>query len=523
MLGGARGFPQPWTCRKEKKRMKVRRHLWILLVLLVAALPAFAGDHQRAIDYYNRAVRLKGPANDPVLLFKKEQLYKRAIELWPGFPEAHNNLGDVYEKEGRFEKAIAEYKKALRLAPNAAYPYFGLGDVYFKTGRKKEAIAWYRKGLAINPEDALTRKRLSLLEEIAKAKVVKAKTIKRMLNSDTRAIGETVSLTFGEGLIPFDFDKADIRPDARPQLDEIGKALRALTSARPKDIAVVEKEEGTTVCYEIAGHTDSRGSDAYNLRLSRRRAQAVVDYLVKNFGIPRDRLIPKGYGERRPLCTEGTEACYALNRRVEVIKRKRAKKGRGVGTRGVSSDASLPGKSLTVDLGLFYQPGPGGAVYPLRDEGTTLHSHRDRYFAFLRPMQDCYCYLLQEDAKGHVDLLYPKEGDGFVKSRSDVWVPGFGKAYTLDETTGEEKLYLLVSARSIKAEIEGLSLKESAQRAVRAFGTRAIYIVKAPREDAPVPQAAVSHAQQDPHSIDAFLERIEGEGAWVRVVRFEHL
>jgi len=49
-----------------------------------------------------------------------------------------------------------------------------------------------------------------------------------------------------------------------------------------------------------------------------------------------------------------------------------------------------------------------------------------------------------------------------------------------------------------------------------------IYIVKAPREDAPVPQAAVSHAQQDPHSIDAFLERIEGEGAWVRVVRFEH-
>jgi len=113
----------------------------------------------------------------------------------------------------------------------------------------------------------------------------------------------------------------------------------------------------------------------------------------------------------------------------------------------------------------------------------------------------------------------------------ELW-PGFPEAHNnladvyekegRDETTGEEKLYLLVSARSIKAEIEGLSLKESAQRAVRAFGTRAIYIVKAPREDAPVPQAAVSHAQQDPHSIDAFLERIEGEGAWVRVVRFEH-
>ena len=509
----------------------MRRRPWILLLAVaLVSTPVGAANHQQALTCFKRAMKLKGAPNDPMVLFKKEQLYRRAIELWPEFPEAHNNLGDVYERQGRFKEAIAEYKEATRLDPDAACPCFGLGDVYYKTGRYKEAMAWYKKGLRLDPNDRFTQKRLEALEDLVKGNVVKAGTIVAALGTGTRGVGAKVSLTFGEGLIPFDFNRADIRPDARAQLDEIGKALRTLTGVKAKDIAVVEKPGN---CFEIAGHTDPRGTDAYNLKLSQRRAQAVVDYLARNFGIPRDRLIAKGYGERQPLCTEGTEACYALDRRVEIIRRIQVAQAGDGHTRGVSSQAPLPvlrtqtgalaDKRLAVEAGFFYQKGPGEPIYPLEGK-VSLRSRKDRYFMFFRPLQDCYCYLLQEDSRGSLDLLFPEEGkDGFVPKASDHWVPAFGSAFTLDANKGEEKLYLLVSAQSIKTELEGLSLKDQAKRAVRAFKTRAIYIVKAPRPATPVPSSALSQAsQQTSHGLDRFLERIEGEGAWVKVVRFEH-
>ena len=72
---------------------------------------------------------------------------------------------------------------------------------------------------------------------------------------------------------------------------------------------------------EIGSHADARGSDQYNLKLSQRRAETTLEYLVAQ-GIDRDRLIPKGYGEEVPLndCVRPnmcTEAQYAINRRSE--------------------------------------------------------------------------------------------------------------------------------------------------------------------------------------------------------------
>ena len=69
--------------------------------------------------------------------------------------------------------------------------------------------------------------------------------------------------------------------------------------------------------FEIAGHTDSTGPEAYNLRLSVRRARAVKEFLVK-CGIEAQRLIPKGYGEDRPLASNETKEGRRKNRRVEV-------------------------------------------------------------------------------------------------------------------------------------------------------------------------------------------------------------
>ncbi len=70
--------------------------------------------------------------------------------------------------------------------------------------------------------------------------------------------------------------------------------------------------------FRIEGHTDSQGSDEYNMKLSDRRANAVRDYLISK-GISADRLEAKGYGETRPIATNKTAAGRAKNRRVEII------------------------------------------------------------------------------------------------------------------------------------------------------------------------------------------------------------
>jgi outer membrane protein OmpA-like peptidoglycan-associated protein len=101
--------------------------------------------------------------------------------------------------------------------------------------------------------------------------------------------------------VNFDFDKATIRADARPVLDE---AVRTLQEAG--DIRVA-----------VEGHTDSRGTDQYNQGLSIRRAQAVADYLTAR-GIARSRLQVDGYGESRPVASNDTDDGRAQNRRVEL-------------------------------------------------------------------------------------------------------------------------------------------------------------------------------------------------------------
>jgi outer membrane protein OmpA-like peptidoglycan-associated protein len=69
---------------------------------------------------------------------------------------------------------------------------------------------------------------------------------------------------------------------------------------------------------QINGHTDSRGTDAYNQELSERRARAVVDYLVQN-GIDPGRATSRGFGSTRPVADNQTEAGRQLNRRVEFV------------------------------------------------------------------------------------------------------------------------------------------------------------------------------------------------------------
>jgi peptidoglycan-associated lipoprotein len=101
----------------------------------------------------------------------------------------------------------------------------------------------------------------------------------------------------------FDFDKFDIRPDARDALTRNATALRSILSDFPDAVVTVE------------GHCDERGSSEYNLGLGDRRATAAKEFLVQ-LGVSGDRLRTISYGKERPQCTESNEDCWQRNRRA---------------------------------------------------------------------------------------------------------------------------------------------------------------------------------------------------------------
>jgi peptidoglycan-associated lipoprotein len=103
----------------------------------------------------------------------------------------------------------------------------------------------------------------------------------------------------------FDYDKFDIRGDARNALAHDAEILKRIFQADPSFMVVIE------------GHCDERGSAEYNLGLGDRRASAAKEYLIQ-LGVPGDRMTTISYGKDRPVCTEANEECYQRNRRAHL-------------------------------------------------------------------------------------------------------------------------------------------------------------------------------------------------------------
>ena len=99
----------------------------------------------------------------------------------------------------------------------------------------------------------------------------------------------------------FDFDKAVLKPEGKAKLDDVASKVKDI------NLEVVI----------AVGHTDSIGSDAYNQKLSVRRAEAVKAYLVSK-GIAKDRVYTEGKGEKQPVADNKTKEGRAKNRRVEI-------------------------------------------------------------------------------------------------------------------------------------------------------------------------------------------------------------
>lgn len=122
---------------------------------------------------------------------------------------------------------------------------------------------------------------------------------------------KTRSLTRGIGVrqkrqvdlnIPFEVNSSELKSEAQRQLNQLVDALS-------RDSLAIFR-------FQIAGHTDASGAADYNLELSQRRAQAVMQYLIDN-GVEPDRLVAVGYGEEQLLDAGNPE--HSDNRRVEII------------------------------------------------------------------------------------------------------------------------------------------------------------------------------------------------------------
>lgn len=130
-------------------------------------------------------------------------------------------------------------------------------------------------------------------------------TFQVIIMMDRPEIGKEISKLYEINSIYYDLDKADIRTDAAEELDKIVQFLT----------------DNTQMNLELGAHTDARASTGYNLKLSQRRAESAVNFIIRR-GIAKDRIKPKGYGESQLIneCSDGVECpeeMHQQNRRTE--------------------------------------------------------------------------------------------------------------------------------------------------------------------------------------------------------------
>jgi len=137
--------------------------------------------------------------------------------------------------------------------------------------------------------------------------LVEKTVMEQEVEVDPRALSEDL-ITEGHVAIYgiyFDYDSATIRPESEPALKAISEIV-----AQNRDLEVY-----------IVGHTDMTGSLAYNMELSQRRAESVVNELVNTYRVSSSRLKAKGVGPLCPVASNQSEEGRQLNRRVELVER----------------------------------------------------------------------------------------------------------------------------------------------------------------------------------------------------------
>jgi outer membrane protein OmpA-like peptidoglycan-associated protein len=298
-------------------------------------------EFEKAIDYdshfapaYIELGRTFLAKNMP---YAAEKALKDATRLDPSLPRSYYYLGVTYCKlweiegnEDYKELANKQIRNALKIKADIPDPADILdGDCIkpieedFYTilikSQPKQAIAHLGE-TEIGETPVTIKTRLDNIHDITAIKdgyIMQRKSIRfgeeqtatlsLFMRSAAQPLMEERSVAEGIFLehdaIYFDLDKATIRPESYSVLDKIGAELLQFPEYK----------------VSIEGHTCNLGTNEYNLGLSKRRAQAVADYLAQNFDIDRARFQVKGFGETQPIASNETEAGRRKNRRTEII------------------------------------------------------------------------------------------------------------------------------------------------------------------------------------------------------------
>ena len=262
---------------------------------------------------FERVETLEGPRTRILYLAPPE---RTSLEVYRNYRNALEKHGfaTVYECRGdecgvQIEDAIYYDSKERQITSNQVSEYaftMGVTDPRLWVGKldRREGPLWVLvfAGFSGNSADNRAGNRVSVLVDI----VDKGAMEQRMVKVDAKEIATNLSRDGRQVIygILFDTDKADIKPDSKPQLDEMASLMKANPALR----------------VFIVGHTDNQGAIEHNLGLSQRRAEAVVRALSTQYGIPATRMVARGLGPFGPVATNDTEDGRAKNRRVEIVK-----------------------------------------------------------------------------------------------------------------------------------------------------------------------------------------------------------
>jgi outer membrane protein OmpA-like peptidoglycan-associated protein len=301
--------------------------VWLLMP--GRAIPA--EDCGKARAYYERGIKV---AN----FEERRKAFQAAVDLCPSLVEAHVNLADAFENLAMMSKdltqknlvmnnkfldmAIKQYEEALKLRSNLFVAHLGLAENYTRVGLYAKARESYRNALAAGPHHQLATRAKAGLQAVERAIADDKDGFKKSQEIIARFKQSSKDPVFSK-LMGFEdftavkdrqrfinivFDEWShqlTRKETITQLEEIGKALSSSDLAKCQFI--------------VEGHTDPRGGQERNQKLSRDRAEAVKGFLVNRFKIDSSKITTQGFGYDRPRFPNDSPENMLKNRRVELL------------------------------------------------------------------------------------------------------------------------------------------------------------------------------------------------------------
>jgi len=276
----------------------------ILFCIILWSGSSAAINCRLGAEYYDRA----RSETDPQRMI---DWLDKSVQVCPNF-NAWYMLGLLHKQQGQFEPALAAFSRAGNQAVSSKTEALALarrGELLALSGQLPRALRTFELAKRFHPEPAPEW----LENSLKKARIQSSQTI--IPAADIAHILETGSQTSMDGRfavraavnlpIHFDFDQATLNPSGSRQVHELGRALASLP-LNPRSFLLV-------------GHTDKRGSRAYNQALSENRASTVRRELERKFPFLAGRLKTRGRGESELLYNGDTEVDHRLNRRVKVV------------------------------------------------------------------------------------------------------------------------------------------------------------------------------------------------------------